>query len=104
MTPLFTSFDVVSVDTYLFEDIIYPEAANSDLHEQNHGDRDQGTEQCSEPDWHNLVTERISKFRVDYLAILEVDRERSRGRWMSLFKIRMQLSIEMERLNVCLTS
>lgn len=56
-----------------------PEAADSDLHDEKHSNWDQSGKQCSSPDRDNLMAQWVCKLRVHDLAVLEVNRKRTRG-------------------------
>ena len=46
-----------------------PKGTDAYLHEENDDDRDQAGEKSCEPDWHDLVAERVSKLRIHNVVI-----------------------------------
>ena len=59
-----------------------PKTAHPDLTDEEDNDGHEDGEHCRCPDGNNLIAQRIRKFRIHDLAVLEGDGERAAGSWI----------------------
>ena len=77
-----------------------PEAASTDLNDQEDSERDEESHESSSPDRDNFVAHRVSELGIDNLSILEDDWEATARSWVSEVNTKTDSTHESHSQNV----